>query len=514
MSSKRILGIAGAAMIGTLAGTGAVHAVIEVDGDGTITGVPTFAIETLPSNYTYKPSDNTEGGTTYYEVSDQTGVSNETSVRVPIGMEVPDNTNAVVTVNLTDLVMTGDAPSLVVSLAATDPAANIANLTTGVLTGGGRGDRQVQFSVTVGDVAGNGVTADHVLVVDFGGKLGVDPTKAGTISITTSRLFAGATVAETTTIREAIKTARALKVTVEPNSPVASVEEGFLKFKAGTGVSTNEDIAQLAAHVGRLEIGIATSTPPFENARRGMGEITGITDLVSAAKISFTGQTSFLEEDDDGDKLAYVGGAQCAPARNSIMNDDGDLEAALTDFDDATSHLCLKVDGETAIPETTAYEASIAYTSALGSNAAFPPAGSTHTLGSIERDGSTVNIVQLTTNRKYNQRIVLVNRTSGTVDYSTTFQVPDGAIEPVAKAAAKGELKPGRTVLEVKDMVVFDGGGGENNRRDDNGDPGGQGSAVLSVSIVPAMLEVATVTTRNTQSGGTGSTDTVVWEVK
>ena len=518
MTSKRILGIAGAAMVGTLAGTGAVHAYIGLSSDVNAEARNPLIVarESLDRNHTYSPVGE---GTTYYRVSDATGSSYDTQVRVPLGMFLPDSSTALVTVELENLVVGADnagtgLPTLIISPAtvAATPATIHASVVTSVLTGGATGSKRVQFGVTVGatGISGGGVPADAVLVLSMpGGRYGVDPENAGTITITPSRQFSGATVTNRIVLRDVIKTERAVDVKVTPQDQIALVQEGFMKFKPGTGVSNSGDTSQLAAHVGNVRITLATTTDTFFDARAGQGSISAVSELVRDAAITFTGRTSFLEEDDDDNKLVYVSEPMdatdnpCATVGSSIQNDAGDLEAALNVVDGPHGgYFCLKVDGETEILET-AYEVSITYTSALGAAAFFVPATTTHALGSIERDGAVVRIDYLTTNQKYNQRVVLVNRSSESVAYKTTF-LTAALVDYTAGDDAEGTLSPNsRTVLEVPNMVTFDDG-----RTNADGTPrGSHGSAVLSIDVVPDMIEVVTVTT-NMQDK---STDTVVW---
>lgn len=507
MSSKRILGIAGAAMIGTLAGTGAVQATIykETAGaTGTVTGAVTFARETLRSDRKV-----TVDGKTYYEANAHTGNSGELDANVPIGVMVPANASngAVVTVNLTNLVMSGIAPTLSFTNTA-DPPVAIAAVTTTVVAGGGEGDDFVQFSVTTG---ANAIPSSSRLFLEIG-RIYVDPDNDGSISIRTSRVIAGERIESSTTLSNVVKVGSALIATATPTVQTASVEEMFMKFKTGTGVASD----QLAANVGSLHIGIATTTGAFHNAGRGdvsSGMVSEASHLVSAAAVVFTGATSFLADEGEGDdakKKVYVGDVDCTPIGSSIVDDDdASLKAALDPFDDYTGavgsdermaspgYLCLNVDGETVIPATEAYTASVTYTSALGANAAFlPPSSGILTLGRIIRDGSTVRIPYLTTNQKYNQRVVVVNHTSSPVEYSTTFKTADGTTS-TARDAANGMLPAGRSVLNVRDMVRFDVEGNDN---------GGHGSAEMAVVAASNMIDVATVITTRSD----GSTDTVV----
>ena len=512
MSSKRILGIAGAAMMGTVAGTGAVHAVIGISTSGT-TGAPTFALETMRSDREVEPRDGNGGP--FYEVAANTGASGELDLRVPIKISVPVSTSALITIDLEDLVFTGaPTPSLIVSPATVaDPPANITGVTPSVVSGGGRGDKRVQFGFTTD--ATNMVPDDAVLLVTIG-RLGADPDTPGSITVTASRTFAGERIADFTRLPDAVKVARALNVTVTPQNQTASVEEGFMKFKSGDGVSGD----QLAAQVGKLLVGIATTTPAttFYNAGRGdvasstlrPGEVSLASHIASEVAITFTGETAFLADDDADDpkKRVYVGDVDCDPVGSSIMDEDGMLKSTLPLFDNdgdnngeaddnGGAYLCLKVDGKTVIPVTEAYTVAIAYTSALGANAQFAPANMPATpLGSIGRDGSTVNIAYLTTNRRYNQRLVMVNRSGDEVEVKMTFDAAPGT---TADPTTLTRMVPrGRTNLKVSDLVTFTNASNPN---------GGSGSAVLSADVTSTMFDVVTVTA----TIGDDSTDTVVW---
>ena len=389
-----------------------------------------------------------------------------------------------------------------------DPPANITGITPSVLTGGLRGERRVRFRFTTD--SSNEAPATARLLITLG-RIGVDPTTPGSITITSGFTFAGESIVETTRLANVVKTANALSVEVTPQMQTASVEDGFMKFKPGTGVDTD----QLAANVGKLKIGIATATPTRRDAGRGDavsgGVVTLVSHIASDATISFLGDTSFVASGDDGKKKVYVSTDATCPSATSIQDDDDatKLQASLSDFSNSGpgaggqpdpnadgAYLCMMVDGDTAIPVNEPYTANITYTSVLATNAAFPPEASTETLGKIVRDGSSVHIAYLTTNQKYNQRLVVVNRSSGPVNYSMTFQTQEGVTAEVGDGAS-GMFPVGRTVMDVRDIVTFDNGGN-----------GSHGSAVIAAVVARGSLDVATVTTTKAD----GSTDTVVWD--
>ena len=310
MSSKRILGIAGAAMIGILAGTGAVHAVITLDASGATVGAPTFATETFRSDRKWDV-----GGVTYYEAAANTGVSGELDVNVPVGIEVPISTSVVVTVELTDLIFTGTAPTIGATTNADPPVVVTLGTTTGVVSGGGVRDRRVQFQLTTD--ATNALTAAHRLVIGLG-RVGIDPDKAGAVTVKINREIGGVSIENAVEVPNAVKSMYALRVTAADNSePTAAVEEMFLKFRRDEDDAAFVAEDQLAASVGNLRITIATTTPANTLYHAGRsdavttgGRVTEPAQLVSAAAVVFEGQTAFLADQGEGDaakKLVYVG---------------------------------------------------------------------------------------------------------------------------------------------------------------------------------------------------------------
>ena len=508
MSSKTILGIAGAAMIGTLAGTGAAHAVLGTGEAGT-TGVPTFARETFTKTPKFAPSDGSGGA--YYEAAAHTGASGELDIRIPFGIIVPDTEDAIVTVDLEDIVLTGLAPTLEFQTSATPPVAITPTAVT-VVSGGLQGDRRAQFLV---DLASVGLARDTSMLVKLG-RLGIDTTMAGiedgvgTITITTTRPSVTPIQSKTVTLTRVVKVQPALELTVRPREQTADSQEGFTKFRPGSGVGLD----QLAASVADIRLGLATTSETFFNAQRGSapsGTIRGVTDLISndpddGTAITFSGVTTFVEQDNDGNRKVYLGDEDCSPEGSSIQDTDGGLKATLDDVrggprgstptDGANpAYLCLKVDGATPIPETEAYKLNIDYVSVYGANALHPPQNVVGmNLGSITREGSTVHIPYLTSNRKYNQRVVVVNRSGRAVPYSMTFTTADGTT--ASPDSRSGMLPAGRTVWLVhSDLVRFDVEDSEN---------GGHGSAELTVAS--GLIDVATVLTNRED----GSTDTVV----
>ena len=486
MSSKRILGIAGAAMIGTLAGTSVAHATIGVDGTGNVTGAISYAREVLLTSATQAPTD---GNGTYYVVSARTGASGELDVHVPIGITASGTQQIVVRVDLENMVFARSIEPLVIWDTSTGAA--LVGSPTGLTTpsgGGALGDRSVTWSVTNGSVA---IAQNDELRFSFR-RFGVDPMMPGSITVTATYVFAGITNTEATRLVDAVKVVTGLETTVTPTNQTALVAENFQKFRPGTGVSTD----QLMASVGRIRVGTtgtsATSTNVILDANSG--EITGVQPekLVSAAKVTITGITQSMLG--DGGDVEVSDNADCSSGRSIVDEDDGSLEAALTDVDGLSGgYICIKVNGETEIPQVGPLSANITYTGLT--NAAFAPTAADYPLGSIGRDGASVYIPWLTTDDRYNQRIVLWNRSSRDAGYTMTF-TPESDVSATPGNDATGTLAPNsRTVLSMRhdDVVTFSGGN--------------RSSALIMIVAPSNMIEASTVTLNR----GDGSTDTVVY---
>ena len=135
---------------------------------------------------------------------------------------------------------------------------------------------------------------------------------------------------------------------------------------------------------------------------------------------------------------------------------------------------------------TTTYEVGT-------TDAAFKPMGKTSNLGRIDRDGTTVRFPYLTTNDRYHQRIVILNR-GGMAEYRMSFMDEEGKMATPGMDALGMLAAKKTTVLSLRDddVVMIEGGT--------------RTSGTLIVEAQQGNISVATVL----HNVSTGNTDTVV----
>lgn len=143
----------------------------------------------------------------------------------------------------------------------------------------------------------------------------------------------------------------------------------------------------------------------------------------------------------------------------------------------------------------TAITATVSYAEVTGN--AFAAAGMTRPIGSIVRNGASAQLGYLTVSDRYNQRIIITNRSMADAEYElTNFYTEDGT------EASGGEdvmgVVPAETSIVVltRDAVQFTGSRA-------------RGSATLAVTAPAASVSVATTQVNLSD----GSTDTVNYDV-
>ena len=485
MLNRKTLRIAGAAILGTLVGTNAAHAVIVVDADGDATDQVTYAKETLTTNATV-----TSGGKTYYTV---TGPGNQLDVRIPLGFATGGAENIVVLYTLGGMVFSEEVTAAHIDMTGPGPGYTTKGFTDVRLNGGAKGDSTVEFSITASAAVGE----TDMLALTLG-SLAVDAAAVGSITMLASYdVSSTRSISETVTISDAVTVKNALKetVTAASSTPVALVEEGFMQFGDPDSTSTSSD--GLRATVGSITIGfeagtLAASDSAAITAANMAAQLLGASqsDGSDGATLNFTGDVGFVSD-------VFLATANDCPISEKVTlyeEDDAKVKswdgdaADFADVDGTGAYLCITVDGMTVIP-TASYDVTIDYAGIT--NAAFPPADSTKTVGSIKRDGTTVHIPFLTTTRHH--QLIIVNRGEATT-YELEFRTEDG-VTATAGAGASGDLPTGTTVLSLRDddVVTLEG------RK--------RTAATLMVVAPKGMIDVSSLLVNID-----GSTDTVLYQ--
>lgn len=143
----------------------------------------------------------------------------------------------------------------------------------------------------------------------------------------------------------------------------------------------------------------------------------------------------------------------------------------------------------------TSLMAAVSYAAVTGN--AFAATGMTRPVGSIVRNGATVQISYLTVSERVNQRIIITNRSGADAEYElTNFYTEDGT-EASAGEEAMGVVPMGSSIVVLtRDAVQFTGSRA-------------RGSATLAVTAPAGMISVASTQVNNSD----GSTDTINYEV-
>jgi hypothetical protein len=281
------------------------------------------------------------------------------------------------------------------------------------------------------------------------------------------------------TLADAIQVVDGIEERGNSGGSVADVSTGFTRFTGD--VDTRQ--------IGRLRINHVADV--HSQASAPITALTGLLDSTDPITVTYMGDFSvgtFSLNDE----------SSCAGAGiPSTVNSDKDELTPNTQPDGSASvdqYLCVAVTERNTMPlPTGAFTATVEYsgiTNGMGRD------DQVVTIGSIGRNGVTAHIPYLTTDERYNQRIVIVNR-GGTADYSMTFS-SEGGVMAAAGMEASGTLAANSTtVLMTSDVVTITGG------------PPHRASGMLSV--VSASSDISVATNQTTRMGG--STDTVVYEV-
>ena len=529
MLSKRSFGIAGAAMLGTVAllGTNAANAAIMLDEDA---DAVVYAIETV--------SATVDDGDMYYTLASHAGTASTIpaldalDIRGPSGVGAAQDESLVVTFTLSGMVFghaLTNASLHVYALTTTDDdgdAIDSTNLVAGageavLRTGGEEGGMSAVFGVSNGD--GN-IDRNNVMVLRID-SLGVS-MGGGTVTMMVEHED-GRSMA--TSDPGMVQIMSGVKEDGMPMNAMTYVETSYSDFGASgvaqdTGTTTIDETRLYVDTLGSFTIG-SQHLDASDGSAATMADVLGAgafdgnaTTAMQAASVTMSGDAfSFAEAVWLDTAEACTGSAPAADA-SGLLEDDGDITAvavntlfASTDTAGAEStatvtdarYLCIRVEndsstagtatGLTSIPRTGPYMAMTMYAGAA--NAMHKPMNDSIDLGRIIRDGTTVEIPYLTTDDRYNQRIIIVNRSMNSVHYEMDFTSEDGIMAERGTDGI-GMLEPmSTTVLHMRrhDVVRITGG------------PPMRASGTLIIEAEPMYISVAT----NQTNMSNGGTDTV-----
>ena len=263
----------------------------------------------------------------------------------------------------------------------------------------------------------------------------------------------------------------ALRETVNPTkpAPVAKVASRFTNF----GGSARSPV--LRTSLGTVAIGVVSPNLRHAQAATDVDAGANVESLVDIAPpalssgpianpVTFSGNFDFVKtvalatDCRAGPFLTelLVPSADETRPRDATTFPEGRVDVPGTGDEPADAlHLCLEVDGKTAIPATDTYKVMTSYRGIA--DAAFPPAGAERELAGIKRDGANFRIPYITTADGYIQQFVIVNRGYATTYRFGEFQTQDG-VTVAAGMAASGDLPEGMTVLSASDVVTITDG--------------------------------------------------------
>ena len=366
-------------------------------------------------------------------------------------------------------------------------------------SGGDMGENSVLFTArATGDVIGDDVD----LTLNLGTAVAVSPNAPMSVKMTVTLLgqLAGLVAPHVSSNAAAIMVAEALMEAPTPMDATASVAERFMKF---VGVQS----ATLSASLGTFEASIDTTVGTALRDADDGSELQALMDVIMIAGIEEGDPASmFLIEGEFAfaDKVTLSAASDCVGGVDLLQRDEDDIDIVtdtrvLKMVDHVAingMHLCIHVpdpDEEdvmgVVIPVTQPYTVTATYVGLT--NAAFPPGMSTHNLGEIMHDGTTIRIPYVTTYEGYNQRIVITNH-GLEADYQIMFTSEDGVTATPGSDASGTLAADSTTILSLRkgDVVMIDGGT--------------RTSAELVIDAKASNIEVA-VTQVNIE---TGSTDT------
>ena len=430
MLSRKSLGVAGAALFGSVALLGANSANAKIVVGGTTAQLAAhadvkFAVEALVDSDTTATTP-TGSDVKYYHVSNN---NSKLDIEAQQTLQSSSSLPIYIRYELENMVFGA-------------PYAGFA--------GGARGDNYVVVQWNTDGAVGTQRTITPTV-------FGVLPGKAGsvtaTIHLSASDSLSGANpVGSAQTRKDAVMVVDGIMEKGTSRKSVADVDEGYKKFvqgETGTGAATT-----VLGSIGSLEIGDV----PDVNKRDGsdLGNVNEILSNTSPISVVFKGDFSGHTGDaSTGHSFTLNDAATCGGNNVGGTLTINAAKTELTPGDqptgDDTWHLCLGVpaSNDKPIPDTP-FTATVTYSGVTGAVA--PRAPMTVTVGSIERSGASYRIPYLTTHSSYNQRVVIMNRGAAATYSFGGFQVESGMTATVGSMAS-GTLPSGLTVVRSTNIV-------------------------------------------------------------
>lgn len=474
------------------------HAVIDLDATtAAALGAVVFSKETLgnfspgtaPAQQFHNLYVDEERAPSACNAPSSTATSTRLAVKTAVGMRIPAEGTRYVRLDLTNMRfrVALDSTALGVCLTGARTGAAFA-----IEAGGGVNDTRVILAVTNNTSAA--LPVSEPLYFALHGNLAI---KTGaTVGGFTYGAYADLGSANEqraplkTTARNGIFVASSVTVRVAPGVPAVAdvaVNPRFTDFVGGGRKPLGKVTVTLnKTHLRAVQNGGLVAT--LAHVRR-----SGVARFTTPGGLGFGTFTMHAADDCSGTGAPVAVEARGENVgRGSVSLVEGErtlcVARRLHDHDeDRTTDPVPMVIPETTIAAATAFTAN--------TTAQFAPAAlAATTIGSIERNGTTVRLPFLTTFDAYNHRIIIVNRGNVAADYELTFTTEDGVTATPGHMAEDTVAANSTKVIRVGDAVTLVGG----NRT----------AATLAVVAPNHLIDVATTIVTLEDK----STDTVTYD--
>jgi hypothetical protein len=364
------------------------------------------------------------------------------------------------------------------------PTLNMSGVTVApevLLVEGGASASHAIFSIETGTATSAQVSFDDVLTFATATTINVDDNST-TVSVTIGLYETQAAASNSTDLLGSTVTGdyftwgSSISSGFTQTGATAEVTTDFIAFSASSGTTASVTL-------GSISVGVNSAINPNTNATVSMS------DLASAITVDVAGDyTGWFDEDGSASGgVVYLAGntATSVSLTNAVFSYTGT---------DISGSFWFQASGSGQISESD-YDATVSF----NSTASATLSNITGSFGSITRNGTNVDIPYITTFDGYNQRLVMVNRSTQDAAYTVTF-TPEGAVgtpaSPVtatALAKATGTVPANETlIIKMTEVVTLTGGT--------------RTAGHVSIVAEPSAIDVATTQVTLADQ----STDTVV----